>query len=96
MAKAVWDIRRRGRRWRGPEARARYHLSPEKIEIIEGRLFWSRRDRMTMHALLLENAGADAAVRLGDPQVWRDAVAALDRDARKAGQVHEGPEPGIA
>jgi hypothetical protein len=25
--------------------------------------------------LLLENVGVDAAVRLGDPQVWREAVA---------------------
>jgi hypothetical protein len=27
--------------------------------------------------LLLENVGADRAVRLGDPSVWRSAVEAL-------------------
>jgi hypothetical protein len=28
--------------------------------------------------LLLENVGADAAVRLGEPGVWRAAVAKLE------------------
>ena len=74
----VWDIRREGRAWRGDEARARYHLSPEKIEMIEGKLFWTDADRLTMLGLLLENVGADAAVRLGNPQVWRDAISTLD------------------
>ena len=32
-----------------------------------------------MLGLLLENVGADAAVHLGDPEVWREAVAALPR-----------------
>ena len=31
-------------------------------------------ERLQMLGLLLENVGVDAAVRLGDPQVWRDAV----------------------
>ena len=30
-----------------------------------------------MLGLLLENLGVDAAVRLGNVQMWRDAVAAL-------------------
>ena len=34
-------------------------------------------ERLQMLGLLLENVGVDAAVRLGDPQVWRDAVAEL-------------------
>ncbi len=74
MSEIPWDIRRNGRRWEGPEAHARYSLSPEKSELIEGKLFWSEEERMTMLALLLENVGADKAVRLGDPQVWREAV----------------------
>jgi hypothetical protein len=72
-----WDLRREGRAWRGSEVMARYELTPEKIELIEGKLFWSEEDRLTMLALLLENVGVDNAVRLGDPQVWRDAVARL-------------------
>lgn len=76
-----WDVRREGRAWRSDEVRARYSLSPEKIELIEGKLFWTERDRLTMLALLLENVGADAAVRIGDPNVWREAVAALGSDS---------------
>jgi hypothetical protein len=73
----AWDIRREGRAWRGGEAMARFQLAPEKIEMIEGRLFWSDEDRLAMLGLLLENLGADAAVRLGDPSVWKAAVADL-------------------
>ena len=76
-AAPVWDIRRDGRAWHGPEAMARYQLTPEKIEMVRGRLFWSDEDRLAMLALLLENLGADAAVRLGDPAVWKAAVADL-------------------
>ena len=75
----AWDIRREGRAWRGEEAMARYQLTPEKIEMVKGRLFWSDEDRVAMLGLLLENVGADAAVRLGDPGVWKAAVADLPR-----------------
>ena len=74
----AWDIRRRGREW-DDEAHDRYQLTPEKFEMCDGRLFWSDEERLTLLALLLENVGADAAVRLGNPQVWREAVASLDR-----------------
>ena len=55
----------------------RRELTPEKIELIGGRLFWSDEDRLAMLALLLENVGVDRAVRIGDPAVWREAIAAL-------------------
>jgi hypothetical protein len=73
----AWDIRREGRAWRSGEALARLELAPEKMEMIGGKLFWSDGERLTMLALLLENVGMDAAVRLGDPQLWRQAVADL-------------------
>ena len=76
MPKQPWDIRREGRAW-GEEALARYALTPEKIEMIKGRLLWSHDERLTLLALLLENVGTDEAVRLGDPAIWRAAVAAL-------------------
>jgi hypothetical protein len=75
MTDIQWNIRRKGRAWEGDEARARYHLAPEKIELIEGKLFWSDEDRLTMLGLLLENVGADQAVRMGDAAVWREAIA---------------------
>ena len=77
MKNRDWKIQRKGRQWVSGEAMKRYYMTPEKIEMTRGKLFWSERDRVKMLALLLENVGADRAVRLGDPQVWRDAVAAL-------------------
>ena len=77
MDQINWDIRREGRAWQGDEAWNRYQLSAEKIEMIEGKLFWDEEQRINMLGLLLENVGVDAAVRLGDPHVWRDAVADL-------------------
>lgn len=73
-----WKIEREGRAWDADEAMPRYELTPDKIELIRGKVFWSDEDRLRMLGLLLENCGADAAVRLGDPDVWRRAVAGLD------------------
>ena len=76
----AWDLRPEGYAWPGADgfARERYYLAPEKIEMIEGKLFWTDEERLTMLALLLENVGVDQAVRIGDPAVWRAAVAKLD------------------
>lgn len=63
MPAVTWDIRRTGRAWHGDEARARFELTPEKFEMAGGRLFWSETERLVLLALLLENIGADAAVR---------------------------------
>jgi hypothetical protein len=56
----------------------RYRMTPEKIEMGEGKLFISEADRLLMLGMLLENCGLDAAVRMGDPEEWRRAVARLD------------------
>ena len=79
MRNRDWKIERKGRAWKS-EAKSRYMLSPEKIDLIRGKLFWSERHRINMLGLLLENVGADRAVQLGDPDVWRAAVAALPVD----------------
>ncbi len=79
MTKPKWDIRNEGRAWKGEEAFERYMLKPHKIELIKGKLLFSGKDRETLLALLLENVGADRAVQLGDPDVWRAAVAKLGR-----------------
>lgn len=77
MPEVIWDIHREGRTWRGEEALQRYALAPEKIELIEGRLLWADEARLMLVGLLLENLGVDAAVRLGNPSVWRAAIAEL-------------------
>jgi hypothetical protein len=67
MTKPKWDIRNEGRAWGKDEAWPRFVLTPEKIEMVEGKLLSTEEDRETLLALLLENVGADRAVRLGDP-----------------------------
>ena len=69
-----WDIRAEGRAWTAAEAMKRYALTPDKIEMIGGKLLWDDESRLTLLALLLENVGADATVQLGDPDVWRHAI----------------------
>lgn len=77
MTDSAWDIRREGHAWEGSEAMQRYDLTPEKLEMIHGKLLWEEDDRVKLLGLLLENVGADRAVRLGDPAVWRAAVEGL-------------------
>jgi len=77
-AEVRWDIRRQGRPWTREEWDARRELTPDKNELSRGKLYWRDEDRLTMLALLLENLGVDQAVHLGDPEVWREAIAALD------------------
>jgi len=77
MRQVDWDIRREGRAWRGGEGLQRLELAPEKFEMVRGRLFWDDEQRLLLLGLLLENVGVDAAVRLGDPNVWRAAVSDL-------------------
>lgn len=74
-----WDIRNEGRAWGKGEAWERFILKPEKIELVRGKLLDRDEDRETLLGLLLENIGADRAVQLGNPEVWRAAVAKLPR-----------------
>jgi hypothetical protein len=70
-----FDIQRKGRKWSRAEVQQKYHkLCPEKIELIEGKMFWNDEQRLNMLALLLENVGMDAAVSLGDPTLWKQAI----------------------
>ena len=77
MPDPPWDIRREGRTWHIDEALGRLELISEKFEIIDGKLFYDDEERLTLLAMLLENVGIDAATRLGDPKLWREAVARL-------------------
>lgn len=78
MRDSDWDIRREGRAWNGDEATQRYELTPDKMEMVKGKLLRDDEDRVNMLGLLLENVGADRAVRLGNRDVWRAAVRSLD------------------
>jgi hypothetical protein len=78
LPSVTWDIRRTGRAWTGTEARQRWQLTPEKFEMYQGRLFWDDEQRLLLLGLLLENVGVDRAIQLGDPSVWRAALASID------------------
>jgi hypothetical protein len=70
-----FDIQRQGRKWTRTEIKQKYHeLCPEKIKLIEGKMFWTDEQRLNMLGLLLENVGMDAAVSLGDPALWKQAI----------------------
>lgn len=56
---------------------ARYELSPRKIELIDGKLFWRDEVRLLMVGRLLENLGLDKVMQLGDPRAWKEAAATL-------------------
>lgn len=77
MVEIKWDIRRKRRAWSGAEAGQRFQLTPEKFEMSGGKLFWTEEERIDLLDLLLENVGVDMAIRLGDPKVWKAAIAAL-------------------
>ena len=74
-----WDPRREGYAWPAENGYCmrRYYLAPEKLELIDARLCGTEEDRLFLLALLLENVGVDQAVRIGDPAVWKAAVADL-------------------
>jgi hypothetical protein len=76
-----WNIGLKGRGWDGEsgEARARHDLTNEmKLEMSRGKLMFYDNDRLILAGLLIENLGAEAIVKLGDPAVWKAAVAQLD------------------
>ena len=73
-----WELHRAGRAW-NDEAWKRYMLKPRKLEMVDGKLLDSAEDRELLLGLLLENIGADRAVRFGDLEVWRQAVAAASQ-----------------
>lgn len=75
-----FDIRREGRAWTREEMKQRLdELGEVKLEIIHGKLLWSREERLLLIGMLLEHAGMDDVVALGDAARWKEAI-----DARLA------------
>lgn len=63
------NIERQGRAWNSEEIMERFQSFPEKMEIVNGKLYWTDEDRINMLAILLENVGIDEAVRLGNSMI---------------------------
>lgn len=75
MTGIEWQIHRRGRAWRpGAEISERVSDCPAKIDNVDGMLFWDEADRLMLLGMLLENVGADRAIRMGDPAIWSAAI----------------------
>ena len=66
-----YDIRRDGHAITGESDRL---FTVPRLDMTDGKLFNSEEDRLHVLALLLESVGIDAAIRLGPPDLWRQAV----------------------
>jgi hypothetical protein len=71
MRVTAFDIRRDGHPISGGGDTL---LTVPRIEMAEGKMFISDADRLYVLALLLESVGVDAAIRLGSPKVWHEAI----------------------
>jgi hypothetical protein len=73
----TWKIAADPVKLSGDEFWARYsHLNmPEKLEVIEGKLFWNDEQRLHVLAMLLEPVGLRRALALCPPEAIRAALA---------------------
>jgi hypothetical protein len=77
-APPVWNIGLEGRTWNIDRYYEAGAAMPEKFELIDGKLFWSERERLGMLSAMLEQVGLAAAVRLAPKALWLEALAQLD------------------
>lgn len=74
----TFDIGLEGRRWNVTRFHELDDVLPEKMELIEGRLFWGERYRLGMLAAMLEQVGLAKAVTLAPKDLWLQALAQLE------------------
>lgn len=75
----AWDFQAEGYGW-GEGTWERIKLIEEfKLEVIDGKLMYDDNMRLLLMGLLIENVGLDKLVQLGDLEVWRAAIAKLER-----------------
>jgi Uma2 family endonuclease len=79
MPQRNWNITRKGYAWNADEALSRLREFPAKAEMMDGKLFWSEEDRLIALGCLLENVGIDKALRFCELQLWKDAIADLEK-----------------
>ena len=89
MNEIKWKIERTGRAWTGEEAIERLNLLPEsaKIELYQGKLFWSDEERLAVMAMLLENIGIDKILPLVDSDMLFEALAIQEVGEEKLREV---------
>jgi hypothetical protein len=70
----TFDIGLEGRTWTVDRFLELESVLQEKMELIEGKLFWGERDRLGMLAAMLEQVGLAKAVRLAPKELWLEAL----------------------
>jgi hypothetical protein len=73
-----WDIGPKSDRWTREEVARRLGHIPGTSDGAEGPVL-SENKQLTMLAGLLETLGLEKAVRLGKPEDWKEALAALEK-----------------
>jgi hypothetical protein len=70
----TFQIGLEGRLWKVTRFDELETVLPEKMELIEGKLFWSERHRLGMLGAMLEQVGLAKAVKLAPKEVWEEAL----------------------
>lgn len=74
----TFDIGLEGRLWNIDRFHELADVLPEKMELIDGKLFWSERERLGMLAAMLEQVGLAKAVTLAPKSLWLEALDRLE------------------
>lgn len=69
-----WNIGLEGRTWNVDHFLSLDGVLPEKMELIDGKLFWSQRERLAMLSAMLEQVGLREAVKLAPKELWLEAL----------------------
>jgi hypothetical protein len=75
----TFDIGLDGKRWTVHRFHELDDVLPEKMELIEGKLFWGERYRLGMLAAMLVQVGLKDAVRLAPRELWLEALRQADK-----------------
>ena len=70
----TFEIGLEGRLWTVDRLYALDTVLPEKMELIDGKLFWSERHRIGMLSAMLEQVGLVETVKQAPKELWLEAL----------------------
>jgi hypothetical protein len=76
----AFEIGLEGRLWNVERFYALDSVLPEKMELIDGKLFGVERYRLGMLSAMLEQVGLRAAVKLAPKELWLEALGEVTGD----------------
>ena len=74
----TFDIGLEGRRWTVDRYYALDDVLPERMELLDGKLFHGERQRLGMLGAMLEQVGLAKAVTLAPKELWLQALDQLE------------------